>query len=124
MLKIHESLCVMDILAFKILILWPKRGIIMKLKDVRKLAIKHCEDNNLNFVYISHDSVSEFYLTDKETKYTVFLVSRNGSLDAYLSTKYAEDFHKELKKRKNNRRSNNKRRMAEAFNRADPDEDE
>lgn len=96
----------------------------MKLKDVRKLGIKHCEDNNLNFAYISHDSVSEFYLTDKETRYTVFLVSKNGSLDAYLSTKYAEDFHKELKKRKNNRRSNNKRRMAEVFNRADPDEAE
>lgn len=93
----------------------------MKLKDVRKLGIKYCEENNSNFAYISYDSVSEFYLTDKETKYTVFLVNRNGSLDAYLSTKYAEDFHKELKKRKNNRRNNNKRRMAEAFNHVDPD---
>lgn len=96
----------------------------MKLKDVRKLGIKYCEEKNLNFAYISHDSVSEFYLTDKETKYTVFLVSRNGSLDAYLSTKYAEDFHKELKKRKSNRRNNNKRRMAEVCNHEEPDESE
>lgn len=123
-LKIHESPCVVNIYTFKIPILSYKRGIIMKLKDVRKLGIKHCEDNNLNFAYISHDNVSEFYLTDKETKYTVFLVSKNGSLDAYMSTKYAEDFHKELKKRKNNRRNSHKRKMAEVCNYEESDDTE
>ena len=89
----------------------------MKLKEVRKLGIKYCEENNCNYTYISHDNVSEFYLTDKEGKHTVFLVSRNGSLDAYLTTKYATDFHKELKRRKKNRRENGKRKIAEIANR-------
>lgn len=81
----------------------------MKLRDVRKLAIKYCEQNKSNYAYISHDNVSEFYLTDKETKYTVFLVNKNGSLDAYLNTAYAAEFHQELKKRKNNRRKTSKK---------------
>lgn len=88
----------------------------MKLKDVRKLGIKYCEENKCNYVYISHDNISEFYLTDNETKYTVFLVSKNGSLDAYLNTPYAIDFHKELKRRKKNKRNNNKRKMIDAYN--------
>ena len=89
----------------------------MKLKDVRKLGIKYCEENNYNYAYISHDKISEFYLTDKETKYTVFLVNKNCSLDAYLDTNYAADFHKELKRRKNNRKKNDgKRRMVEICN--------
>ena len=93
----------------------------MKLKDVRKLGIKHCENKGINFAYISHDNVSEFYLTDKETKYTVFIVGRNGSLNAYLSTKYAEEFHKELKKRKSSRRNDSKRKLAEVCNYDDVD---
>ena len=88
----------------------------MKLKEVRKLGIKYCEENNCNYTYISHDNVSEFYLTDTEGKHTVFLVNRNGSLDAYLATKYATDFHKELKRRKKNRRENGKRKIAEMCN--------
>lgn len=81
----------------------------MKLRDVRKLAIKYCAENNNNYAYISHDNVSEFYLTDKETKYTVFLVNKNGSLDAYLNTAYAAEFHQELKRRKNSRRKDSKK---------------
>lgn len=88
----------------------------MKLKDVRKLGIKYCEENNCNYTYISHDDTNEFYLTDKEHKCTVFTVKRNGSLDAYLSTNYAADFHKELKRRKNARMNNGKRQMAEMLN--------
>lgn len=88
----------------------------MKLKDVRKLGISYCQDNNCNYAYISHDNINEFYLTDNETKYTVFLVSRNGSLDAYTNTPYAIDFHKELKRRKNNKRNNNKRKMIDSCN--------
>ena len=88
----------------------------MKLKDARRLGIKYCEENNCNYTYISHDNSNEFYLTNDESKHTVFLVSRNGSLDAYLDTKYAADFHKELKKRKSNRRRDGKRKMAEMFN--------
>lgn len=101
----------------KILILYPnKRGVSMKLKEARKLGIKYCEENNCNYTYISHDDANEFYLTDNENKHTVFLVNRNGSLDAYLTTKYATDFHKELKRRKKVRRQNGKRMVAEMCN--------
>lgn len=87
----------------------------MKLKDVRKLGIKYCEENNCNYTYISHDNIEEFYLTESENKHTVFLVNKNGSLNAYRSTEYAVNFHKELRRRKNHRRKNNKRRVAEMF---------
>jgi hypothetical protein len=89
----------------------------MKLRDVRKLAIKYCEENNCNYTYISHDDIEEFYLTEVENQHTVFVVNKNGSLNAYRGTKYAADFHKELKKRKKNRRKNYKQKMTEAANR-------
>ena len=88
----------------------------MKLKEARKLAINYCTENNCKYTYISHNNTDEFYLTDNEDKYTVFLVNRNGSLDAYRSTQYASDFHKELKKRKNRRRNEYKRKIAEVCN--------
>ena len=88
----------------------------MKLKEARKLGIKYCEENNCNYTYISHDNTNEFYLTDKEGAHTVFTVKRNGGLNSFLSTKYASDFHKELKRRKNARINNNKRKMAEMLN--------
>ena len=89
----------------------------MKLKEVRKLAIKYCEENNCNYTYISHDNTTdEFYLTDIEDEYTVFLVNKNGSLDSYHSTKYTTDFHKAFKRRENKRRNNDKRRMVEMYN--------
>lgn len=90
----------------------------MKLKEVRSLGIKYCADNNCNYTYISHDSTNEFDLTDKEDKHTVFLVKKNGGLNAYRGTNYAVDFHKELKKRRNQRKST-KRQMAEMLNKDD-----
>lgn len=91
----------------------------MKLKEVRSLGIKYCADNNCNYTYISHDSANEFYLTEKEDKHTVFLVKKNGGLNAYRGTNYAVDFHKELKKRRNQRRRSTKRQMAEMLNKDD-----
>jgi hypothetical protein len=96
----------------------------MKLREARKSAIKYCEENNCNYTYISHNDVEEFYLTDKENQHTVFFVSRNGSLNACRATQYAVDFHKELKKRKKNRRKNYKDKMAEVANRDFVNEDE
>ena len=93
----------------------------MKLKEARNLAIKYCEDNNCNYTYISHNSVEDFYLSDKEDKHTVFFVNKNGSLNACRATEYAISFHKELRKRKKNRKNNGKRKMAEMLNRDDED---
>ena len=56
-----------------------------------------------------------FYLTKTEDKHVVFLVNKNGSLDAYTSTNYAIDFHKELKRRKQHRRQGNKRKTLEEY---------
>ena len=89
----------------------------MKLKEIRKLGIKYCEENKCNYTYISHDDSNEFYLMDKEDAHTVFHVNKNGSLNACRSTQYAVDFHKELKRRKKNRKNNGKRVMAEMLNR-------
>ena len=88
----------------------------MKLKEARKWAIKYCDENKCKYTYVSHNNVEEFYLTDKEDKHTVFLVNRNGSLNAYRDTQYAVDFHKELKKRRNER-NNGKKKIAEISNR-------
>ena len=88
----------------------------MKLKDARKSAIKYCEENNCNYTYISFSDLEEFYITSKENQHTVFFVSKNGSLNACRSTQYAIDFHKELRRRKKNRKSSNKRIMAEMLN--------
>ena len=88
----------------------------MKLRDVRKLGIKYCNENNCHYAYISHDNTEGFYLTDSENKHTVFLVNRSGSLDAYTNTKYAVDFHKELKRRKKTRRNSIKKKIAEMCN--------
>lgn len=88
----------------------------MKLKDVRKQGIKYCEDNDCKYTYISYDDVEEFYLTHKENRHTVFLVNKNGSLDAYLSTKYAMDFHEEYDKKNNHRKENGKKKIAEIAN--------
>lgn len=88
----------------------------MKLKDVRLSAIEYCEKNSCNCTYISYDDTDEFYLTETEDKHTVFFVHKNGSLNACRKTEYALNFHKELRKRKKNRRRNDKRRMAELVN--------
>jgi hypothetical protein len=91
----------------------------MKLRDVRKLGIKYCEENNCNYTYISHNNVEEFYLAYKEDKHTVFYVNKNGSLRTCRNTEYAVGFHKELKKRKKNRvknGKNGKRKIAEVAN--------
>lgn len=93
----------------------------MKLKEARNMAIKYCEENNCNYTYISHNSVEDFYLSDKEDKHTVFFVNKNGSLNACRATEYAISFHKELRKRKKNRKNNSKRKMAEMLNRDDED---
>lgn len=93
----------------------------MKLKEVRSLAIKYCEENNCNYTYISHNNVEEFYLVDKEDRHTVFFINRNGSLKPCRSTEYAVDFHKELKRRKKHRR-NGKRAIANVVNRDDSEE--
>ena len=92
----------------------------MKLKEVRTLGIKYCEENNCNYTYIAHDATNEFYLTEKEDKHTVFIVKENGSINAYRGTSYAVEFHKELKKRRNHRRKNDsKKKIAEVLNSSD-----
>ena len=88
----------------------------MKLREARKLGIKYCEENKCNYTYISHDDINGFNLTDNESKHTVFLVNKNGSLDAYMNTKYAVDFHKELKRRTKKRRNNGKRKVIDMCN--------
>lgn len=89
----------------------------MKLKEARNLGIKYCEENKCNYTYISHDDVEGFYLTDSESKHTVFFIGKNGSLNAYRGTRYAVDFHKELQKRRKHRRNNDKRAIADVANR-------
>lgn len=96
----------------------------MKLSDVRKLGIKYCEENNCNYTYISHNNIEEFYLVDKEDKHTVFFVNKNGSLKSCRNTEYAVDFHKELKRRKKNRRKNGKKMIAFVANYESTSEDE
>lgn len=96
----------------------------MKLKEARSLAIKYCEENKCNYTYISYSDLEEFYLTNKENQHTVFFINKNGSLNACRSTQYAVDFHKELKKRKKNKRNNHKKKMAEIANRDLANEDE
>ena len=91
----------------------------MKLAEVRNLGIKYCEENNIKFTYISHNDTESFYLTNKEDRHTVFFVNRNGSLHPYRETAYAVDFHKELAKRKKNRRKTYKQKMADAMNNVD-----
>ena len=87
----------------------------MKLKDARKAAINYCKENNCTHTYISYIEEGGFYLTEKESNHTVFFVNRNGSLDACLNTNFAVDFHKELKRRKNDRRKNSKKKMIDIF---------
>lgn len=89
----------------------------MKLKEVRKLAINYCQENNQNYTHIGHDESDGFYITDRDDNRIVFLINRNGSLTACHNTSYAIDFHKELKRRKKNRRRNDKRKIAEIANR-------
>lgn len=94
-----------------------KRGINMNLKEARKQGISYCADNKCNYTYISYDNTRKFYLTDKEDANAVFTVNKNGSLRAYIKTNYAADFHKELKRRKNVRRKDGKKKIAEIHNR-------
>lgn len=96
----------------------------MKLKDVRKLGIKYCEENNCNYTFISYSDLEEFYLTNKENQHTVFYVNKNGSLKTCRNTQYAVDFHKELKRRKKSRRKSYKKAMAELHNYAIANEEE
>lgn len=91
----------------------------MKLKEARKLAINYCEENKCNYTYVAYDDTNTFYLTDSEERHTVFIVNKNGSLNAYRNTQYAVDFHKELKRRKKSRKNNSKRVMSEMLNRDD-----
>ena len=62
----------------------------MKLKEARKMAIKHCEENNYNYTYISHDNISEFYLTDNENQHTVFFVNT----EQYIIDEIKQSFDK------------------------------
>ncbi len=94
----------------------------MKLKEARKQAIKYCEENNCNYTYISHSDLEGFYTTSKENQHTVFFVNKNGSLNACRTTQYAIDFHKELRRRKKNRKNNSKRIVAEMLNCGDEEE--
>lgn len=87
----------------------------MTLKEVRKLGIEYCKNNKCNYTYISANNVGGFYLSIRGDGHTVFLVNKNGSMDAYLGTKYAVDFHKEYKK-KNNKRNSDKKKLADMCN--------
>lgn len=95
----------------------------MKLKEVRKLGIEYCVENNCDYTYISFGGSKEFYLTEKEDKHTVFIIKRNGGLNAYRETSYAADFHKELKKRRNEKKKNDKRKIAKLLNEEETEED-
>lgn len=64
----------------------------MKLKDVRKIGIEYCEQNNCAYTYISHDDVNEFYLTEKEDKHTVFFLNKNGSLKGVSCNRICRSF--------------------------------
>lgn len=100
----------------------------MKLKEARKLGIDYCKNNKCNYTYISANNMGGFYLSSTGDDHTVFLVNKNGSLDTYLGTNYAANFHKEFKKKNSNRRNDNKRKLADASNydflNYDLDEDE
>ena len=89
----------------------------MKLKDVRKIAIKYCEENKCKYTYISYNDTDEFYLTESEDKHTVFYINRNGSLNACRNTEYAAEFHKELRRRKKIRNKSGKKEVAHIANR-------
>lgn len=89
----------------------------MNLKEARKQGIKYCAESKSNYTYISYDDTKKFYLTEKADANAVFTVGRNGSLRAYIKTNYAADFHKELKKRRNVRRNNRKKKITEIYNR-------
>lgn len=91
----------------------------MKLKEARKFAIEYCATNKCNYTYIGHNNIDEFYLAEKEDKNTVFFVNKNGSLSAYRGTNYAVDFHKELKRRKKNRRNSDRRKIVDILNHSD-----
>lgn len=88
----------------------------MKLKDARKLAIKYCEEYDCSYTYIAHKDGDEFYVTNEEDKHTVFLINRNGSISAYRASVYSVNFHKELKRRKNQRRKIDKKKIADVIN--------
>ena len=94
----------------------------MKLKEARKAAIKYCKENNCNYTYISFSDLEDFYPISKENQHTVFFVNKNGSLNACRATQYAIDFHKELRRRKKNRKNNSKRIVAEMLNCGDEEE--
>lgn len=96
----------------------------MKLKEARSAAIKYCEENNCRHTYISYNDLEEFYLTTEEAQDTVFFVRKNGSLSACRRTRYAAEFHKELKKRKKVKRNTYKQKMAEIANSEMADENE
>ena len=89
----------------------------MNLKEARSAGIKYCEENKCHFTYISHDNTRKFYLVEKDDANTVFTVGKNGSLKAYIHTNYSAEFHKELKRRKNVRRKNYKKKMTDTCNR-------
>ena len=78
----------------------------MNLKEARKLGIEYCQEHNCNYTYISFDDAMRFYLTEREDKHAVFIVTKNGSLKPHITTDYAANFHRELKRRKKNRRKN------------------
>lgn len=89
----------------------------MKLREARKLAIKYCEDNCCSYTYISYNNAVEFYVTNEEDSHTVFLVNRNGSMDDYMGTRYAADFHKGFKKKDSCKRNDGKKIIADMCNR-------
>ena len=88
----------------------------MKLKDARKVGIKYCEENDCSYACISFSEIYEFTVTSQETKNTVYLVNRNGSLDPYYVTNYAKNYHKEREKKESGRGNGSKRAVAELLN--------
>ena len=95
----------------------------MKLRDARKVGIKYCENNNCNYACISYSDEYEYTVTDKECKNTVYFINRNGSLDAYLGTNYAANYHKQHEKREKGRGKNGKKELSEICNYVEKSED-
>lgn len=96
----------------------------MKLKEARRIGIKYCEDNNCNYTLITHNDVEEFYLTPNDEKHAVFIICKNGSLKPYRGSVYSANFHKELRRRKNRRKKDGKRKIADMYNKEYEPEEE
>lgn len=74
-----------------------------KLKEVRKEGREILRQSDY-YMYICYRKGIEFYLSNYNNEYAVFILYKNGSLGKVLDTNHAQRFHAELKHRKKLRR--------------------